>query len=43
MHAGIVYFSQYGSGGNGPVYRLKEGGEPEAVTPGMSRYFELCF
>lgn len=35
-HGGIVYFSDYGSDGNGRVYRVKEGDEPEAVTPGKN-------
>jgi len=34
VHNGIVYFSNYGADGHGRVYRVKEGDEPEAVTPG---------
>lgn len=33
VHNGIVYFSYYESNGHGEVYRVKEGDEPEAVTP----------
>ena len=31
VHGGIAYYS---SGADGRVYRVKAGGEPEAVTPG---------
>jgi hypothetical protein len=33
VHNGITYFSHYG---DGRIYQVKEGGEPEAVTPGES-------
>ena len=31
VHGGVVYFSHYN---DGRAYRVKDGGEPEAITPG---------
>ena len=36
VHGGVVYFSHYN---DGRVYRVKDGGDPEAITPGEHRYY----
>lgn len=40
VHNGIIYFSHYT---DGRIYRVKEGAEPEAVTPGETTSIALNF